>query len=204
MLDGGRRAGRGGRCLRAACQTGSVGRNNRTFAGLPRASPTARAKRPRGKCPYHSLRLTAAGSAGALIGPRAGKVTGDIEQGALTRMGRALLRVVVIASVVAVAGPAGIALAAPTVTIERPSSGAVANGSTPSFGGLAEESGGEVTLNIYSGTRAEGTPVQTRTTSLFTLGGSLGTRRRTPRTTASTRRRRRSATSPRKPAPARR
>ncbi len=63
-------------------------------------------------------------------------------------------------------------MAAPAVTIERPLSGSITNSPTPSFGGLAEETGGEVALRIYSGTNATGTPVQTLTTLTPPIAGA--------------------------------
>ena len=73
-------------------------------------------------------------------------------------------------------GPAASAIAAPpNVTIASPLNGSVTNDRTPSFSGLAEEAGGEVTLRIYSGPTAEGTVIQELST-LLSLGGrwSLG------------------------------
>ncbi len=70
-----------------------------------------------------------------------------------------------------VAGGVGVAVAAPTVTIEKRFEGTTTNNPEPSFGGLAEEVAGGVTLAIYSGTRAEGTPLQTPMTLLPPLGG---------------------------------
>jgi hypothetical protein len=87
-------------------------------------------------------------------------------------MGRALLRIVAIAIVAVVAGGAGVALAAPTVTIERPVNGSTTNSPTPSFGGLAEEAAGEVRLSIHSGSNITGPLVQTVTTLTPPLGGA--------------------------------
>jgi len=81
------------------------------------------------------------------------------------------LRIVAIAIVSVVVGGAGVAVAAPTVTIERPASGTTTNSPTPSFGGLAEEVAGQVTLTIYSGANVTGTLVQTLTTLTPPLGG---------------------------------
>jgi hypothetical protein len=90
-------------------------------------------------------------------------------------MGRALLRVVAIAMVAAVsavaAGAAGVAAAAPMVTLEQPANHSTTNNATPSFGGLAEEAAGEVTLTIYSGTNVNGTQVQALTTLTAPFGG---------------------------------
>ena len=93
-------------------------------------------------------------------------------QGALTRTGGALSRVVAIAVVAVCAGGVGVAVAAPTVTIERPSTGTTTTNPTPSFGGLAEEVAGPVTLTIYSGGSVAGAPVQTLTTLLPPFGGT--------------------------------
>ena len=87
-------------------------------------------------------------------------------------MGRALLRVVAIAVATVCAGGVGVAVAAPTVTIERPSTATTTNNPTPSFGGLAEEAAGAVTLTIYNGTSVAGTKVQTLSTLLPPLGGA--------------------------------
>ncbi len=87
-------------------------------------------------------------------------------------MGRALLRVVAIAIAAVVAGGVGVATAAPTVTIEKHFEGVTTNNPEPSFGGVAEEVAGGVTLTIYIGTSAEGTPVQTLMTLLQPLGGT--------------------------------
>ncbi len=68
--------------------------------------------------------------------------------------------------------PAGTAIAAPpNVTIASPLNGSVSNRQTPSFSGLAEEAGGEVTLGIYSGPTTKGTLVQEMKTAFF-LGGT--------------------------------
>ena len=81
-------------------------------------------------------------------------------------------------SLVAIAvGPATNAIAAPpNVTIASPLNGSVTNDRTPSFSGLAEEPGGEVTLRIYSGPTSGGTVIQELSTLLPSLGGrwSLG------------------------------
>jgi hypothetical protein len=61
--------------------------------------------------------------------------------------------------------PAGVALAAPSVTITSPSNGSVVTESTPSFSGTTDEPF-EVTVNVYQ----EGTSV--RTLSTTTLGSS--------------------------------
>ena len=82
------------------------------------------------------------------------------------------MRIVAIAIVAVVVGGAGRAVAAPTVTIERPTDGSTTTNPTPSFGGLAEEAAGEVTLTIHSGTNVAGTLVQTLTTLAPPLGGA--------------------------------
>jgi len=65
-------------------------------------------------------------------------------------------------------GPVCTALAAPpNVTIASPLNGSVSNRQTPSFSGLAEEAGGEVTLDIYSGPSVEGALVQGVKTAFF-------------------------------------
>ena len=58
-------------------------------------------------------------------------------------------------------GLVGTAIATPpNVTITSPPNESTSNNPTPSFGGLAEEAGGEVTLKIYKGPIAEGTVLQ--------------------------------------------
>jgi hypothetical protein len=70
-------------------------------------------------------------------------------------------------------GPLDTAIAAPpNVTITSPLNGSVSNNQTPSFSGLAEEAGGEMTLRLYNGTTAAGTAVQELSTLLFSLGGT--------------------------------
>ena len=55
---------------------------------------------------------------------------------------------------------------APAVTISAPASGAFTNDSTPTISGAAGNAGGDsstITVRVYSGTSATGTPVQTKT-----------------------------------------
>ncbi len=68
------------------------------------------------------------------------------------------------------------ATAAPSVTITSPAGGSVSKETAPIFSGTGEELAGVVTLHVYSGTTAEGTPLRTLSTTLFGLGGvwSLG------------------------------
>src|SRR5438445_9055317 len=90
----------------------------------------------------------------------------------MKRAGRGLLRVVVVSLVAMVMGPVGAAIAAaPNVTIESPRNGSVRDSQTPSFSGLAEAVGGEVTLRIYNGSTTTGTVVQELSTLLLSLGG---------------------------------
>jgi hypothetical protein len=69
------------------------------------------------------------------------------------------------------AGPAALALAAPSVTIAKPSNGTVTNERTPTFVGTSDESPGRVTLRIYGGGQPEGTPVQPPLSTDFSGGG---------------------------------
>jgi hypothetical protein len=95
----------------------------------------------------------------------------------MRRGGRGLLGAVEVSLVALAVGPLATAMAAPpSVTITSPLNGSVSNVQTPSFSGLGEEAGGEVTLRIYAGPTAEGTAVQELSTVLLSLGGawSLG------------------------------
>src|SRR5271167_269748 len=85
---------------------------------------------------------------------------------------RGLLRAaaVLLAATAVCPVPAAIA-APPSVTITSPLTGSISNDKTPSFSGLAEEAGGEVTLSIYRGASAAGTPIQELKTLLLSLGG---------------------------------
>jgi hypothetical protein len=95
------------------------------------------------------------------------------EHDAVRRAGTALLRAAAVSLVAIAVGPAGTAIAAPpNVTITSPLNGSVSNNQTPSFSGLAEEAGGEVTLRIYSGPTAGGTLIQELSTLLLSVGGS--------------------------------
>ncbi len=76
------------------------------------------------------------------------------------------------ALVALVVGPAATAVATPVVTVEKPSGGSIVTSATPSFAGVAEVGGSEVTLTIYSGTQAEGPAVQTQMASVDVLGGA--------------------------------
>jgi hypothetical protein len=69
---------------------------------------------------------------------------------------------VLLAAIAAIAvGPPGTAVAAPpAVTITSPLDGYVSREQTPLFSGLAEQAAGEVTLSVYNGPTAEGTPIQ--------------------------------------------
>src|SRR5580692_8301146 len=75
--------------------------------------------------------------------------------------GRGLLRAAAMSLVATAAGLAGTAIAAPpNVTITSPPNGSESSSATPSFSGLAEAGGGEVTVRIYEGPTAKGTPIQ--------------------------------------------
>jgi hypothetical protein len=77
------------------------------------------------------------------------------------------LRVAVVSSALIALGHVGIAVAAPPdVSISSPLSGSISNNQTPFFSGHAEEGDGEVTLKVYEGLTAEGTPIQTLSTLL--------------------------------------
>ncbi len=83
------------------------------------------------------------------------------------------MQIAAVALVAVVAAPVANALAEPpTVTITSPSGGSVTSNPTPSFGGVAEEGGGELTLTIYSGPSTAGPKVQTMTTSMLSFGGT--------------------------------
>jgi hypothetical protein len=70
-------------------------------------------------------------------------------------------------------GPAGTAIAAPpTVTITSPLNGSETTSETPSFSGLAEEGGGQVTLRIYAGAAAQGEVLQQLSTASVSAGGA--------------------------------
>ena len=65
---------------------------------------------------------------------------------------------------------------APNVTVTKPAPGTVVNVGTPAFGGTADTSfgdSGQVTLRIYSGAAATGTPVQTLTTTAVGTAWSI-------------------------------
>jgi chitinase len=56
----------------------------------------------------------------------------------------------------------------PTVTVTTPANGSATNDTTPSLSGTADNAAGDngtVTVNIYSGTTATGSPLQTKTPS---------------------------------------
>jgi Bacterial Ig-like domain/PKD domain len=95
----------------------------------------------------------------------------------MRRGGRGLLGAVEVSLVALAVGPLATAIATPpNVTITSPLNGSVSNVQTPSFSGLGEEAGGEVTIRIYAGPTAEGTAVQELSTLLLSSGGawSLG------------------------------
>jgi len=94
-----------------------------------------------------------------------------------SKVARRFLRAAVVLIVAVASYPVGTALAAPPgVTIERPLNGRPANDQTPSFSGLAEAGGGEVTLRIYAGLYAAGTVIQEASTAIVSGSGtwSLG------------------------------
>jgi hypothetical protein len=87
------------------------------------------------------------------------------------------LRAAVVSFVAMAVGQVGAAIAAPpNVTIASPLNGSVSTNPTPSFSGLAEAVGGEVTLRIYMGPTIAGTAIQEMSTLLLSLRGmwSLG------------------------------
>ena len=69
----------------------------------------------------------------------------------------------------ALAAPGAIG-APPTVVITTPGGGSLSNDATPIFEGTAEDMAAPVTLYVYPGTVAEGTPVQTPSTFLVSDG----------------------------------
>ncbi len=86
-----------------------------------------------------------------------------------------LLRVAILALAVLAAGPASAAMAeTPAPAIGGPLDGAVTNNSTPSFSGTTNDATDEVTLAIYAGPTATGTPVQTLTAPPLGETWSLG------------------------------
>jgi hypothetical protein len=88
-----------------------------------------------------------------------------------------LLRAAAVSLAAMALGPVANAIAAPPhVTITNPLNGSVSNDQTPFFSGLAEVGSGELTLRLYDGPTAEGTPIQELSTLLLALGGgwSLG------------------------------
>src|SRR5438874_594549 len=92
----------------------------------------------------------------------------DLMKGA----GKRLRLVIVVSLAAIVAGPMGAAIAAPpSVTLESPVSGSVRDNQTPSFSGLAEALGGQVTLRIYGGSTATGTVIQELSTLLLSSNG---------------------------------
>jgi hypothetical protein len=89
---------------------------------------------------------------------------------------RGILRAALVSLVAIAVAASGTAMAAPpAVTISTPLDGSVSSNATPSFSGLAEAAGGEVTLRIYRGPTAEGTVIQELSTVLLSGGmWSLG------------------------------
>jgi hypothetical protein len=89
---------------------------------------------------------------------------------------RAFLRaapVSLVAIAVAARGPP--TAAPPAVTITAPLDGSVSDNAAPSFSGLAEAAGGEVTLRIYRGPTVVDTAIQELSTVLISAGAwSLG------------------------------
>ncbi len=78
--------------------------------------------------------------------------------------GRNLARAVaaVLSVVVALAvGCCGVALAAPNITIDQPLTGSSTNDQSPHFSGTTDDVLDAITLNVYAGASAEGSPVQT-------------------------------------------
>jgi hypothetical protein len=72
------------------------------------------------------------------------------------------------------------AFAAPGVTIGTPLGGTVTNVRAPTFAGTAEPLAGAVTLSVYSGTEASGTPLQTPSTLLIGPEGAWSIELLTP------------------------
>ena len=89
---------------------------------------------------------------------------------------RGILRAAPVSLVAIAVAASGTAMAAkPAVTISAPLNGSISSNATPSFSGLAEAAGGEVTLRIYGGPTAEGTLIQELSTVLLSGGvWSLG------------------------------
>jgi hypothetical protein len=80
----------------------------------------------------------------------------------MTSAGRGLLRAAVVACVLIVAGPVGVALAEPPqLTIESPANESVIAIPTPSFSGATNDESDELVLDIYAGTDLETLPLQT-------------------------------------------
>ena len=71
-------------------------------------------------------------------------------------------------------GPVAPAAAAPTLVIESPPSGSATNVQTPTISGTTTGSG-PVTVNIYRGASAEGTPEQSPSDPLALFLAVLGT-----------------------------
>jgi hypothetical protein len=97
----------------------------------------------------------------------------------MRRAASRLLRAAALSLVALAVGPLAAAIAAPpVVTIGSPLNGSVSNKSTPSFSGLGEEDGGDLTLSIYRGPTVQGIAVQHLKLGslLFSPGGrwSLG------------------------------
>jgi hypothetical protein len=89
----------------------------------------------------------------------------------MRRAGRGLWRAAAVSLVVVAVCSVDTSIAAPpNVTIASPLNGSVSNNQTPSFNGLADEAGGEVTLRIYNGPNAEGTAIQELSTLLLFAG----------------------------------
>jgi hypothetical protein len=83
---------------------------------------------------------------------------------------RRLVGGIVLALALLAAGPVASAMA--SITIETSPDGTTTNNQTPTFGGITNDTADNVTLNIYSGTEAKGTPVQTLATTLPPAGGT--------------------------------
>lgn len=93
----------------------------------------------------------------------------------MRRAAGAVLRTSAVVFVAMAVCPVSAAIAAPpNVTVASPLNGSVSR-QTPSFSGLAEEGGGVVTLDIYGGAIAQGTPIQEPKIALIVAGTwSLG------------------------------
>ena len=75
-----------------------------------------------------------------------------------------LVAAVLAVPVVLVVGPAGVAMAAPpNITIDHPLAGSSTASQTPTFSGTTDDVLDPVTLDIYAGASAGGSPVQTLT-----------------------------------------